>query len=141
MVEEKQAVTKETSVTEVITALIDQVEVLTKEIETLKKTSVKRSAGLFGGKRTKTAIKDTKTGKIYPSKANVGRVLAKEFNFDIKDNFSWYKIIGQAPDRFVEASEEEAKKAWAEQETQLQKAMDEANKKMQEEAAAKKGKK
>jgi len=126
------------AVEEVVVSLIDKVEELTKKIESLEKTSVKKSAGLFGGKREKTAIKDTKTGKIYPSKASVGKNLAKEFNLDINDNFAWYKIISQAPERFIPAGEEEAKAVWAEQEAQLQKSVEEENKKIAAEEAAKK---
>jgi len=129
-----------TAIEEVVGTLIDSVEALTKRIDALEKTSVKKSAGLFGGKREKTAIKDTKTGTIYPSKASVGKNLAGEFKLDVTDNFAWYKIISQAPDRFVAAGEEEAAKAWAEQEAQLQKSVDEANKKIAADEAAKKGK-
>lgn len=128
-------------VEEVVLTLIDTVEALSKKVDALEKTSVKKSAGLFGGKREKTAIKDTKTGTIYPSKAAVGKHLATEFGTVITDNFAWYKITAQAPDRFVPATEEEAKKAWEEQEAQLQKAVDEQNKKIAEEEAAKKAKK
>lgn len=131
---------KDKGIEEVVLSLIDKVEELTKKIDGLEKTSVKKSAGLFGGKRQKTAIKDTKTGKIYPSKAAIGKNFAGEFGLDVTDNFAWYKIISQAPDRFVEATEEEAQKAWADQEAQLQKSVDEANKKIAADEAAKKKK-
>jgi hypothetical protein len=126
------------NVAEVVNTLLNKVEELSNEIESLKKTTVKKSTGLFGGKREKTAIKDTKTGKVYPSKAAVGRNLASEFGLDITDNFAWYKIQLRAPDRFVKASPEEAEKAWKDQEAATQKAVDEANKKLAEEEAAKK---
>jgi len=139
----KKEVKKEVTladVVEVVNTLVNRMEEIAKEVENLKKTSVKKSAGLFGGKRQKTAIKDTETGKIYPSKASVGRNLAGEFKLDVTDNFAWYKITSQAPDRFVAASDEEAQKAWADQEAQLQKSVDEANKKIAADEAAKKGK-
>lgn len=137
--EKKPEDKKEEGVEEVVLTLIDKVEELTNRIKTLESTSVKKSAGLFGGKREKTAIKDTKTGKIYPSKASVGKNLAGEYKLDVTDNFAWYKIISQAPDRFVAASDEEAQKSWAEQDSQLQKSVDEENKKIAAEEA-KKGK-
>lgn len=129
------------AIEDVVGSLIDKVESLTNEVVTLKKTAVKKSTGLFGGKREKTAIKDTKTGKVYPSKASVGKNLAKEFNLDPLDSFVWYKIITQAPDRFIEASPEEAKKAWDEQAAETQRYVDEQNRKLQAEAKAKAEKK
>jgi len=137
--EPKKEVTLQ-DVVEVVNELVNKVEEMGKEVDNLKKTSVKKSSGLFGGKRTKTAIKDTKTGTIYPSKANVGKMLAGEFGLDSTDNFTWYKIIAQAPGRFVEASDEEAAAAWKKQEEELQKSVDEANKRLAAEAEASKGK-
>jgi len=123
----------------VVQDLVDAIPTILDEIKKLQTTTVKKSAGLFGGKRTRTAIKDTVTGIIYPSKAALGKALAKEFGTDVTDNFAYYKIIAKAPkDRFVEASPEEAQKAWAEHDAQLQKAIDEANKRLVEEEAKKK---
>jgi len=141
MTTEEKKVTLE-DVVEVVNTLVNTVQGIAKEVAELKKSTVKKSVGLFGGNRTKTAIKDTKTGKVYPSKANVGKMLGPEFGCAANDNFAWYKIIGQAPDRFVNASAKEAEVAWREQDAALQKSVDEANKKIAaEEAAAKKGKK
>jgi len=121
---------------EVVQNLAEAMPTIIGMLEDLKKTTVKKSAGLFGGKRTKTAILDTVTKKIYPSKAAVGKLLGKEFGCDPNDNFAWYKIIAKAPDRFKDASAEEAEKAWAEQEAALQRSVDEENKKLAAEAVA-----
>ena len=141
MAEEKNEgtvqVTQENLVS-VVQNLVDAVPLILDEIKKLQTTTVKKSAGLFGGKRTKTAIKDTTTGKVYPSKAAVGKMLGKEFGCAPDDNFAWYKIIAKAPDRFKDASAEEAEAAWKKQDEESQKAVDEANKKLAAEEAAKK---
>jgi len=130
--------TKVDALEEAMLSLMEMVETLGERIGKIEKTAVKKSTGLFGGKREKTAIRDTKTGKIYPSKAAVGKALAGEFELDPLDHFSWYKIISKAPDRFVSASEEEAQKVWKEEEEKRAKEVEEANKKIAEEEAAKK---
>ena len=116
--------------------IADLIESLVKEIDGLKKSTVKKSTGLFGGKRTKTAIKDTKTGKIYPSKANMGKQVAAEFDLDPGNNFVYYQIILKAPDRFVEASDEEAEKVWKEEEAKRAKEVEEENKRLEAERQA-----
>jgi len=120
---------------ETVLKLIDTIEVLAKKVDSLEKTSVKKKSGLFGGKRERTAIKDTKTGTIYVSKAAVGKALAGEFNLDPLDHFVWYKITAQEPERFVEASAEEAQKVWKEEEERIAKEVEEANKAPVAEAA------
>lgn len=100
------------------TTILDMVESLTKKVSDVDKRAVKKSTGLFGGKRTKTAIKDTATGTIYPSKARMGKELAGKGDFkdlDPGNNFVYYQIVAKAPDRFVDASEGEAEKVWAEE--------------------------
>lgn len=120
---------------ETVLKLIDTVEALAKKIDSVEKTAVKKKSGLFGGKRERTAIKDTKTGTVHVSKAAVGKALAGEFNLDPLDHFVWYKITAQAPDRFVDASEEEAKKVWDEEAARIAKEVEEANKVAAAEAA------
>lgn len=144
MVEETQEgtvkVTQENLI-QTVQNLVDAMPVLLDKMDTLVKTTVKKSAGLFGGKRTKTAIKDTKTGTIYPSKAAMGKALAKEFGGEITDNFVYYKIMAKADaGRFVEASQEEAEAAWKKQDELLQKSVDEANKELAEKEKAAKAK-
>lgn len=113
----------------------DSMEQLSKDFQALQKTTVKKSTGLFGGKRDRKAQKDTKTDKIYPSKASVGKALYEEVDTEPDDHFAWYKLQSKFPDRFVDASEEEAKKAWKEEEERIAKVVEEANKRLQAEAA------
>ena len=120
--------------------ILDMLESLTKQIADVDKKTVKKSAGLFGGKRKKTAIKDTKTGIIYSSKARLGKLLAGTTDFpdlDNSNNFVYYQIIAKAPDRFEDASEEEATKVWAEEKAQQEKEVAARNKELEAEAAAK----
>lgn len=139
--ESEKPKTKVDALEESLLKLIDMVEEMGKRVEKLEKTSVKKAAGLFGGKRERTAIKDTKTGVVYVSKAAVGKALAGEFELDPLDHFAWYKITAAAPDRFATASEEEAKGVWEEERVQREKEVAEANKRAaEEEAKAAKGK-
>jgi len=133
----EQPKTKLDALEETVVKMIDMLEELAKRIEKVEKTAVKKSTGLFGGKRTRTAIKDTKTGAIYVSKAAVGKNLAGEFNLDPLDHFAWYKITALEPDRFVEAGEEEAQKVWKEEEEKRAKEVEESNKRLAAEEAAK----
>ena len=105
-------------------------------LEALEKTTGKKS-GLFGGKRKRTAIRDTKTGKIYVSKASCAKNVAAEFGLDPLDSFAWYKIQAQSPDRFVDATEEERAKAEAEDAERLEKIRLEGQARLDAEAAEK----
>ena len=125
------------SLEEVVLELAEKVNNLTNEVSQLKKTAVKKPAGLFGGKREKVAIKDTKTGKVYVSKSAVGKALAPEADTDAEDHFAWYKLQAKFPDRFVEASAEEKAKADAEEAARIAKEVEEANKRLQAEASKK----
>lgn len=116
----------------VVQDLVTAVPMILDEIKKLQSTTVKKSSGLFGGKRVETAIKDTTTGVIYPSKAAMGKALAKEFSGDTTDNFVYYKIMAKAAaGRFVDATQVEAEAAWAKQQSELQKAVDAANKELE----------
>lgn len=142
MTEEKVKTPEErlTAIEDAIVTLLDMVESQSKKIAEVDKKAVKKSTGLFGGKRTKTAIKDTKTGNIYPSKARLGKELAGKGDFEGLDpgnNFVYYQIIAKAPERFVDASDEEAEKVWEAEKAQQAKEVEEANKKLAEEEKAK----
>ena len=124
---------------EAIGKLIGIVEELSKKIDELEKSTLKKSKGLFGGKREKVAIKDTKTGTIYPSKASVGKNLYDEIEGgDPGDHFMWYKLISKFPERFVDASAEEAEKAWAAEKAKIEAEVEASNKRLQAEEAKKK---
>jgi len=129
---------------DILTGALELIEKLSGRMDTFEKglTSVEKKAsgkatGLFGGKREKTAIKDTKTGILYSSKAAVGKKLAAEFGADPGDHFAWYKIQAKAPDRFINATPEEAAKIWAEDKAAQDKKIEESNKRLAEEEAAK----
>ena len=64
--------------------------------------------GLFGGKRGRVPVKDTTTGVIYLSKSHCGQLLAGEADTDQGDHFAYYKLQSAFPDRFIEATEQEA---------------------------------
>ena len=121
--------------------LIDMVGGLVKRVDSIEKTTVKKSTGLFGGKRGRIAIKDTTTGIVYVSKAAVGKALAGEADADPLDHFAWYKLQAKFPDRFVDASEEEKTKVEAEEKARVEKEVAEANAKIAAETAAEKAKK
>ncbi len=121
---------------ETITELIDMVGKVSERVAVLEKTTGKKS-GLFGGKRKRTAIRDTKTGKIYVSKASCAKNVAAEFGLDPLDSFAWYKIQAQSPDRFVDATEEERAKAEAEDAERLEKIRLEGQARLDAEAAEK----
>ena len=122
---------------DVVAQVIDKLEEQAKELESVKKTTVKKSAGLFGGKRERTAIKDITTGKIYPSKASVGKSLAGEAGADPLDHFAWYKLMAKFPDRFVSATDEEAKAVWKAEADRVAKEVEESNQRLQAEQAVK----
>ena len=129
------------AVEEAMTTILDMLEAQAKKIAEVDKKAVKKSTGLFGGKRTKTAIKDTVTGKIYPSKARLGKELAGKEGFegiDPGNNFAYYQLISKAPERFVTASDEEAEKVWEAERIAREKEVEEANKKLAAEEEKKK---
>jgi len=124
---------------EAVGTILDMLESISKKVDEVDRKTVKKAAGLFGGKRTKTAIKDTKTGKVYSSKAATGKALYAEVeNGDPGDHFLWYKLQAAYPDRFVEASEEETNKVWEDERIAREKEVEESNKRLAaEEAKAK----
>lgn len=123
---------------ETVLQLIDKVEELSGDIAKVEKSAVKKSTGLFGGKREKTAILDITTKKIYPSKAAVGKALYGEVEGgDPGDHFMWYKLQTKFPERFVNATNEQAEKVWAEEKAKQEAEVVEANKRLEAEAKAK----
>lgn len=122
---------------EVVGELIDKIDGVENRMIALEKTAVKKSTGLFGGKRGRVAIKDTKTGLIYASKSALGKALATEADTDGLDHFAWYKLTAKFPERFVEATEAEAKTAWDAVDEERKKEVEEANKRLAAEEAAK----
>lgn len=122
---------------EMVLDLAEKVEEIGKQITGLSKTTVKKSAGLFGGKRERIAIKDTKTGEIYVSKAAVGKALYAEADTAIDDHFAWYKLMAKFPDRFVEASAAEKAAVEKKEADRIAKEVEESNKKLAEEEAQK----
>ena len=121
---------------ETVAALAEKVDSLSAQLTKVEKTAVKKTAGLFGGKRERVAIKDTKTDKVYISKAATGKALASEVDSTPEDHFAWYKLIAKFPDRFVEASPAEKAQVEKEEADRLAKLVEEANKKLAAEEAA-----
>jgi len=117
--------------------IAEKLEELVKSQATLSKTTVKKSAGLFGGKRERIAIKDTQTGEIYVSKAAVGKALATEADSTAEDHFAWYKLIAKFPDRFVDASANEKAKVEKEDAERMAKEVEESNVRLAKEEAEK----
>jgi len=120
---------------DVVTDMSKTIQKLEEEVNELKKNTSSKPKGLFGGKRTRTAIKDTETGVVYPSKAATGRALCEEVGTDETDHFAWYKLIAKFPDRFEELPEDskEAQQAWEQQKKELEEYVAQENKKLQEE--------
>lgn len=54
-----------------------------------------------GGRKTAVPQLDTKTGKVYHSKAAAGMAVAPEYGL-VVNNFVWYEVIKLAPKRFVD---------------------------------------
>jgi len=127
---------------ETVLQIAEKVDDLAKQIAGVEKSTVKKSKGLFGGKRERVAIKDTTTGGIYVSKAAVGKALAEEADTTAEDHFAWYKLIAKFPDRFVDATPAEKAKVDKEEEERIAKEVAESNARLaKEEAAAAKAKK
>lgn len=125
----------------VVFELIDRVEKLTQAFEGLKKQAVTKPKGLFGGKRTPSPMKDLKTGKVYPSKAAVGKNFAVEAGADQLDTMAYYTVMKvlkmpDGTDRFVEASADEGAKARAEYQAKIDAEVAESNAKLQAEQEA-----
>jgi len=60
-------------------------------------------SGIFKNNKP-TSVRDTKTGKIYQSRAEAGRSLAVEFGLDSTDRLVWYAILAKTQfGRFVDA--------------------------------------
>jgi hypothetical protein len=126
----------------VVMELIDKVEANTKAVENVKKTAVTKPKGLFGGKRTPTPTKDLKTGKVYESKAAVGKAFAAEAGADPLNTMAYYTVMTKLKmpdqtDRFVDANAEEAAKALADKDARIAKEVEESNAKIAADEAAK----
>jgi len=124
---------------DVFAELVGVVEKLTERVDVLEKNTVKKAAGLFGGKgkEGRMATKDTQTGIVYVSKSALGKALATEADTGASDHFAWYKLTKKFPERFVEASEAEKAKAEAEAAAQAEKERVALQAKLDAEAAAK----
>ena len=76
---------------------------------------------LFGGRTGRRAIKDLKTGIVYPSLSACSKAVASEFKdangvpLSQTDVYAWYKMIAteEGKTRFVDATPEEAAAAEA----------------------------
>jgi hypothetical protein len=57
-----------------------------------------------GGRKAGVPQYDTKTGKLYRSRAAVGKAWAREYGLNPDDHFVWYQIIHVDPMRFRNAT-------------------------------------
>jgi len=137
MVEPEKPKTKLDALEETVGELIDTVQGIAERMDKLEKSTVKKKAGLFGGKRERTPIKDTKTNVVYVSKAAVGKALADEADTAPDDHFAWYKLQAKFPDRFVDATPEEKAKVEAEEKARMDAFVKAENERIAKEEAAK----
>ena len=125
---------------EAVGAILDLVETLTKQVSKVEATAVTKPKGLFGGKRTKTAILDTKTNIVHASKSAVGKALYTEIeNGDPGDRFIWYKLMAKFPERFTELEDTDPKAVacWEAEKAATAKEQEAAQVKLDAEQAAK----
>lgn len=111
---------------------------LEKKIEMLEKTGGKApSKGKFGGKRERTAVLDTQTDSVYPSKASCGRALCAEVGEEPTNNFAYYKLVAKFPDRFLDLAEDDARAqdAWKKADKELEDQVAAANAALEKEQA------
>lgn len=121
MVQEGQKKTVLDTIKEQLATIMETLEAHGKAIEDLKKRAPKKQ--LFGGKSERRAIVDTKTGKTYVSLSAMGKALAGEADTAPDDHFAYYKLQAKFPDRFRDATEEEAAVAEAEEEARVAEAL------------------
>jgi hypothetical protein len=129
-----------------VLTMLDKVEELVNQIADVKKSGgEKKTTQRAGADHSRKAVKDTKTGKIYPSKFATGKAVISEERpkdekgeLDPLNTWAWYRLTKLYPDRFVEATEEEAKATWAKVDAEQQAEVEAANKRQAEEEAAKK---
>lgn len=98
---------------------------------------------LFGGKAERRPIVDTTTNMTYVSMSAAGKALAGEADTAPDDHFAFYKLQSKFPERFRDATEEEAAAAVAAEDERIAEAVAkaEAEEKAAADAAAKAGKK
>lgn len=126
---------------EVVKALIDKLETLSTSLDKLSKTAVKKSAQRFGAEHTRKAVKDTKTGKVYPSMYAAGKVVGLDYRdkgVDPDSTAAFYQIKKVDPDRLeiLAADSPEAIEIWKKADEEVQKQVEEANKGTPETAPA-----
>jgi len=120
----------------VVFEVIDKIEKLSQQLESVKKTAVTKPKGLFGGKRVPVPIKDLATGEVYPSMSAVNKAFGPEIGIDpYTDTLGYYKIekklrLEDGNPRFVPAPEDEAKKAREKYEAEMQAEIDAENAKL-----------
>ena len=119
---------------------VDEMSVRLDEVE--KRPYTKKR--LFGGKAERHPIVDTTNNVVYVSMSAAGKALAGEAGTAPDDHFAFYKLQSKFPERFRDATEEEAGVAQAEEDARIaaavQKAEDEEKAAAAKEVADKAGK-
>lgn len=131
---------KVTILTEAVLTLTDKLEQIADKLGAIEKTAVKKSTQRFGSDHARKAVKDTKTGVVYPSLFSCGKALAGDYKeLDPLDRQVYYKIKKADPERLVELEKDspEANKAFAEADAKLAAEVEVSNKKLAAEEAAK----
>jgi len=142
--EKKGTIEERVDALEDVTAeLIGMMEGFAKDVAAAQKAAAaaSKAKGLFGGKREQTPTKDLMTGKVYISKAAVGKAFASEVGLEPTNHFAWYRVYSQLrmkdnSPRFADASVEEAEKIRAEVKAEMEKLEREAMAKMEAEEKA-----
>lgn len=107
-------------------------------LEELKKRPYAKRQ-LFGGKSERRPIMDTDKNVTYVSMSAAGKALAAEAGTTPDDHFAFYKLQTKFPDRFRDATEEEAAVAIAEEEAQIAAALAKAEAEEKEREAKESG--
>ncbi len=115
---------------EVVYTLVDKLEEIANRLGQLEKTAIKKSTQRFGADHKPKAVKDTKTGKVYPSLFAAGKGLAAEYGLDPLDTKVYYQIIKKEPERLkvLEATDPEGIAVQAAAKAELEEKVQEANK-------------
>lgn len=79
---------------------IDAVNTLLVQLAASK--SPTKGAPKFGNHREAVKVLDTETDELYNSKSACGKAVAASMGLDAKDNFVYYQMVKQAPERFQE---------------------------------------
>ena len=115
--------TQQTNITEVLLGLIATMQKQQEQINQLMQNGTQKKNGR-GGRHEAQHVLDTKTNKVYRTKAEAGMAVAPEFGLKVH-NFVWYELVkgtknkpAKCPERFKVISDEEYEERLKKQKTQ-----------------------